>query len=59
MPLVVTPDNPVPPGAIVESLRAVDGLRLRAAALDAVAAVCKKARSRCSWAAPNSLRSIS
>src|SRR5277367_4909399 len=31
MPLVVTPDNPVPPGAIVESLRAVDGLRLRAA----------------------------
>jgi len=31
MPLVVTPDNPIPPGAIVESLRAVDGLRLRAA----------------------------
>jgi lysophospholipase len=31
MPLVITPDNPVPPGAIVESLRAVDGLRLRAA----------------------------
>src|SRR5580658_9936776 len=31
MPLVVTPDNPVPPGAIVESLHAVDGLRLRAA----------------------------
>src|SRR3984885_4405271 len=31
MPLVITPDNPVPPGAIVESLHAVDGLRLRAA----------------------------
>ena len=31
MPLVITPDNPIPPGAVVESLRAVDGLRLRAA----------------------------
>ena len=31
MPLVATPDNPIPPGAIVESLHAVDGLRLRAA----------------------------
>jgi len=31
MPLVVTPENPAPPGAIVESPRAVDGLRLRAA----------------------------
>ncbi len=30
MPLVVTPENPAPPGAIVESLRAVDGLTLRA-----------------------------
>jgi lysophospholipase len=31
MPLVVTPDNPIPSGAVVESLHAVDGLRLRAA----------------------------
>lgn len=31
MPLVATPENPIPPGAIVESLRAVDGIRLRSA----------------------------
>jgi len=31
MPLAATLDNPIPPGAIVESLRAVDGVRLRAA----------------------------
>src|ERR1700678_2606164 len=31
MTLVVTPENPAPPGAIVVSPRTVDGLRLRAA----------------------------
>ncbi len=31
MPLVVTPENPAPPGAVVEQLRAVDGVKLRAA----------------------------
>ena len=31
MHLVETPENPVPPGALVEELRAVDGVRLRAA----------------------------
>ena len=31
MPLVSTPENPIPPGAVVEQLRAVDGVRLRAA----------------------------
>ena len=31
MPLVATPENPIPPGAGVEELRAADGVRLRAA----------------------------
>ena len=31
MPLVDTPENPIPPGAIVETLRAIDGVGLRAA----------------------------
>ncbi len=31
MRLVSTPDNPIPPGAIVASVRAVDGVRLRTA----------------------------
>jgi lysophospholipase len=31
MHLVESPENPVPPGALVEELRAVDGIRLRAA----------------------------
>jgi len=31
MPLVATPENPIPPGAVVEELRAADGVRLRAA----------------------------
>jgi lysophospholipase len=31
MPLVATPENPIPPGAIVEQLRAVDGVKLRSA----------------------------
>ena len=30
MPLYETPDNPAPPGAVVEQMRAVDGVRLRA-----------------------------
>ena len=31
MPLVATPENPAPPGAVVETLIAVDGVRLRSA----------------------------
>ena len=31
MPLISTPENPIPPGAVVEQLRAVDGVKLRAA----------------------------
>lgn len=31
MPLIETSENPIPPGAIVESLRAVDGVELRSA----------------------------